>query len=44
MMKKTVKVSFPENYGNKELSGRAAEFKCKIKEVSGPCYQNLMMN
>ena len=33
---KTVKVSFPDNYGNKELSGREAEFKCKIKEVSGP--------
>ena len=27
---------FPENYGNKELSGKDAEFKCKIKEISSP--------
>ena len=33
---KVVKVTFPENYGNKELSGKDAEFKCKIKEVSNP--------
>jgi trigger factor len=33
---KVVKVVFPENYGNKELSGKDAEFKCKIKEISNP--------
>ncbi len=33
---KVVKVVFPENYGNKELSGKDAEFKCKIKEISSP--------
>ncbi|MAH60146.1 MAG: trigger factor, partial [Flavobacteriaceae bacterium] len=33
---KIVKVAFPENYGSKELSGKDAEFKCKIKEVSTP--------
>ena len=33
---KIVKVVFPENYGKKELSGKNAEFKCKIKEVSSP--------
>ena len=33
---KVVKVKFPENYGNKDLSGKDAEFKCKIKEVSSP--------
>ena len=33
---KIVKVAFPENYGKKELSGKDAEFKCKIKEVSSP--------
>ena len=33
---KIVKVAFPENYGNKELSGKDAEFKCKIKEISSP--------
>ena len=33
---KIVKVTFPENYGNKELSGKNAEFKCKIKEISSP--------
>ena len=33
---KIVKVVFPENYGNKELSGKDAEFKCKIKEISSP--------
>ena len=31
---KVVKVTFPENYGNKDLSGKDAEFNCKIKEVS----------
>ena len=33
---KIVKVAFPENYGKQELSGKDAEFKCKIKEVSSP--------
>ena len=33
---KIVKVAFPENYGNKELSGKEAEFRCKIKEISSP--------
>ena len=33
---KIVKVAFPENYGNKELAGKDAEFRCKIKEVSSP--------
>ena len=33
---KIVKVTFPENYGNQELSGKDAEFKCKIKEISSP--------
>ena len=33
---KVVSVTFPENYGNKELSGKNAEFQCKIKEVSSP--------
>ena len=33
---KVVKVVFPENYANKELSGKDAEFKCKIKEISSP--------
>ena len=33
---KVVKVVFPENYGNKELSGKDAEFKCTIKEISSP--------
>ena len=33
---KIVKVAFPENYGNGELSGKDAEFKCKIKEISSP--------
>jgi len=33
---KIVKVAFPENYGNQELSGKDAEFKCKIKEISSP--------
>ncbi len=33
---KVVKVTFPENYGNQELSGKDVEFKCKIKEVLSP--------
>ncbi len=38
---KVVKVTFPENYGNKELSGKDAEFKCKIIEVSSPVLPKL---
>ncbi|MFL2806502.1 MAG: trigger factor [Paracoccaceae bacterium] len=33
---KDVKVSFPEDYGNKSLSGKKALFKCKIKEIKEP--------
>ena len=33
---KLVKVAFPDNYGNQELSGKDAEFKCTIKEISSP--------
>ncbi len=33
---KLVKVAFPDNYGKQELSGKDAEFKCKIKEISSP--------
>ena len=33
---KIVKVAFPENYGKQELSGKDAEFRCKIKEISSP--------
>ncbi len=33
---KIVTVAFPENYGKQELSGKDAEFKCKIKEISSP--------
>lgn len=29
----TVKVTFPENYGNSDLAGKAAEFACTIREV-----------
>ncbi len=31
----TVTVTFPENYGNSDLAGKAAEFACKVKEVKG---------
>ena len=34
--KKTVKVSFPDEYGNKDLAGKKAEFECKINKVSKP--------
>ena len=33
---KKVKVSFPEDYGNKSLAGKQAVFDCKIKEVKEP--------
>ncbi len=33
---KNVKVTFPKNYGNQELSGKDAEFKCEVKEISSP--------
>ncbi len=29
----TVHVTFPENYGNSDLAGKAAEFACTIREV-----------
>ena len=32
----TVKVTFPENYGNEELAGKNAEFAVKIHEVKRP--------
>lgn len=32
----TVKVTFPESYGNEELAGKAAEFAVKIHEVKRP--------
>ncbi len=34
--KKKVKVSFPDEYGNKDLAGKRAEFDCKINKVSKP--------
>ena len=40
---KIVKVAFPENYGNKELSGKEAEFKCKIKEISSSVDSDLLI-
>ena len=33
---KKVKVSFPDDYGNKSLAGKQAMFDCKIKEVKAP--------
>ncbi len=30
---KTIKVTFPENYGGKELAGKEAEFKVKVNEI-----------
>jgi trigger factor len=30
---KTVKVTFPENYGNSDLAGKPADFECTMKEV-----------
>jgi len=32
----TVKVTFPETYGVKELAGKAAEFATKVTKVEGP--------
>lgn len=32
---KTVKVTFPEAYGNAELAGKPADFACTVKEVRG---------
>ena len=31
-----VKVTFPENYGSKDLAGKNAEFGCKVKKVKEP--------
>ena len=33
---KLVKVNFPDNYANKDLAGKNAEFMCKIKKISKP--------
>ncbi len=33
---KTVKVTFPETYGVKDLAGKAAEFAVKVAKVAGP--------
>tara|TARA_B100001248_G_scaffold262306_1_gene257431 strand:+ start:1287 stop:2621 length:1335 start_codon:yes stop_codon:yes gene_type:complete len=33
---KNVKVTFPENYGSKDLAGKNAEFGCKVKNVKEP--------
>ena len=33
---KNVKVTFPENYGSKDLAGKNAEFACKVKNVKEP--------
>ena len=33
---KKVIVTFPENYGSKDLAGKEAEFACKIKNVKEP--------
>ena len=41
---KNVKVTFPENYGSKDLAGKNAEFACKVKNVKEPVLQKLMMN
>ncbi|MCJ7764318.1 MAG: trigger factor, partial [Thiovulaceae bacterium] len=30
---KTIKITFPENYGGEELAGKEAEFKVKVKEI-----------
>jgi len=34
--KKDVEVSFPDDYGNEELKGKAAVFETTVKEVKGP--------
>jgi trigger factor len=33
---KNVKVTFPDNYNSKDLSGKNAEFACKVKNVKEP--------
>ena len=33
---KNVKVTFPDNYGSKDLAGKSAEFACKVKNVKEP--------
>ncbi len=33
---KDVKVAFPDNYGNKDLAGKKAIFRCKIKGIKEP--------
>ena len=33
---KNVKVTFPENYGSKDLAGKNAEFACNVKNVKEP--------
>ncbi len=33
---KNVKVTFPDDYGSKDLSGKNAEFACKVKNVKEP--------
>ncbi|MCJ7765068.1 MAG: trigger factor [Thiovulaceae bacterium] len=30
---KSIKITFPENYGGEELAGKEAEFKVKVKEI-----------
>ena len=39
---RTLKVTFPENYGNKELAGKAAEFETTASKVEAP--QELDLN
>lgn len=33
---RTLKVTFPENYGNKELAGKAAEFETTASQIEAP--------
>ena len=33
---KNVKVTFPDDYGSKDLAGKNAEFACKVKKVKEP--------
>ena len=33
---KNVKVTFPDDYGSKDLAGKNAEFSCKVKNVKEP--------
>jgi trigger factor len=33
---RTLKVTFPESYGSKELAGKAAEFKVKVNGIEAP--------